>query len=537
MRFSENIHGNHVRNPLKLLDRLERRQPNWTLVMDNLDLATQVKARGGSSGNVIFRAWPDDGLHTWKDAETWALESKARIGGADLWLYAGNEPGWSATVVRQTAKALRVETHRVQAARASILTDEGLKARFSRWWMGVYLWLIAALGLRFEAAATRSSVRWAIEVIHAARKYGLKVVVLNLSSGTPNPDDWKQPLALELLRLLDTNRDMAVLGLHEYACGIVTSGFVGGWPSLILPEDWPPDVRQMTLWHLGRYMFLVRACEAAGIAVPRIVITEFGFDDMSDVKAWAEMLVKTPGYASIRGWRSLVEQWRAWFGGWSAERTLFEMIRYALQVIYWHSAVEGVLWFCEGASSPVWEQFNKEGADEFESLWDQAEREEEEPVNVPEGGNYYRQTQDFKEGLILRKDPGTAGERVGLVKSGDILFVKTTKPETANGHIWKEVVQYRDGKVIAEGFVATTVDGLHWGQPVDEPTPPPPLPEPPPQENWRGLLSEMERDVLRVAAAVTAEPALAGYVSLGYNTDVALKLLHKVAGIADGEKP
>lgn len=431
-RLSYNIHGHNLADRAATLAHLARLKPAWTLVMDNLDLAREVKARVGV-GQVIFRAWPDDGLHTWQDADTWAQETKARIGSSDLWAYAGNEPGFSAYIVRQTARALRVESHRVQAARARIQNADGALARFKRGLMAFYLWLFGWLLVTAEAAAVKSSVRWAIEVIGAARRHGLKVVVLNLSSGTPQPDDWRQPLALELLRALDSNRDIAVLGLHEYACGVITSGFIGGWPTLILQKDWPPDVRSLTMWHCGRYMFLIRACEAAGIRPPRIVITEFGFDDMSDVKAWAEMLPRTPGYGSIRGWKSLVEAWKAWYPAWTAEDVLYQSIDYSERVTYWHPAVEGLLWFCEGASSPVWDQFNIERQTGLKTRLE----ERMTPVTtIPAPGRW--QVFPPLGSLNVRADAGTDKPAVGTLVSGDVVQV-TAETKTATGYTWLKV--------------------------------------------------------------------------------------------------
>jgi hypothetical protein len=467
-----NIHGNSLRNPSKAIDVTRKVKPNWALVMDNLDLAEQLKIASPTT-NVIFRAWPDDGLHSWISADDWARESKARIGGADVWVYAGNEPGWSAYVVRHTAKTMRVQSHKLQAARASIQNTDNLKARFAHWLLGVYLWFINFIGLRFEAAAVKSSVRWATEVIPACRRYGLKVVVLNLSGGTPSPDAWKEPAAQDLLRLLDTNRDMAVIGLHEYACAVITSGFIGGYPQYILPDSWPKDVSDLTMWHCGRYRFLIRACESLGIKPPRIVITEFGFDDMSDIKGYTDMLPRTPPYTSIRGWRSLVEAWKQLYSstGWTALDTLFNSYKYAATVIY--PAVEGALIFSRGASSALWTQFDCED-DEFDNRLIAFANEDvvipPAPPTTPAPGRYRVEFRDANGNprptreINLRLTAN--GTITGTVKHGDVIAILPGQPER-NGDYWWLHVDFAG----VMGWIALVSDIRFEPAPVTPPVP------------------------------------------------------------------
>jgi hypothetical protein len=484
-RIGDNVHGSSLRNPEATLQHLQRRRPRWTLVMDNVDFARELKRRVPSC-NVIFRAWPDDDLVRTVDAETWVLQTKARIGSSDLWSYAGNEPGWSAYIAR-TARAAVARTFRATSARTHALAQRApaidnraldrILAPFRR----LFVWLLgiitrAALGIAVTAESQQaiSVVRWNIEVIKAARKHGLKVVVGNFSSGTPNPDDWKHPLALEFLRLLNECRAFAVLGLHEYACGVITSGFIGGWPQFIRPDDWPQDVRGMTLWHVGRYKFVIAACEAAGIPAPRIVVTEFGFDDMSDLKQWAELLRKTPPYTSIRGWRSLVEQWREWYGalGWTDEDTLYESVDYAERVPYYHPAVECILILCEGASSPIWEQFNKELAFHFKARLEQRENTEPMPSipQPPEPGDYiFHRGPGQSNG---RETPGLQGTPVTTIGDGARIHVTDEKPREADGYTWIQV--------IANGYLVwlALLAGMSF-EAVQSNPPPPDPPKPP----------------------------------------------------------
>lgn len=306
-RLSLNIHGDNVPNKGRLLEFLQATQPRAVLVMDNFALVQELKALLPET-MLIYRAWPDDGIYRQLSPEDWVSRKLAELGGLDVWVYTTNEPGFS------------------------------------------------------DAA-----LNWLARVMELAQPRGLKLVVGNWAVGTPDTqNDW--PRARRLLELLDQNRATMVMGLHEYACGIITSGFVGGNPQFIAPESWPQDVRNISLFHCGRFNFLVRYCRSIGLNPPRIVITEHGFDDVSDIKPWADSLARPGNYLNIRGWKSLQAQWPQWFNplGWSPERALFEQLAYADRVIYQNSPVEAQLIFSWGHSSQDWEQFDVSQALEFQ---------------------------------------------------------------------------------------------------------------------------------------------------------------------------
>ena len=138
-------------------------------------------------------------------------------------------------------------------------------------------------------------------------------MVGNWAVGNPGPDDW--PQARRMLELLDQHRDLFILGLHEYGCGVMTSGLYGGYPdhagvrggelggkNLIPPGNWPASLyspEYITAFHCGRFRFLMGYCAANNIKAPRIILTEHGVDDVSDIKAWAEKLTKTDPYTRV----------------------------------------------------------------------------------------------------------------------------------------------------------------------------------------------------------------------------------------------
>lgn len=332
-RISINIHGQNVPDFGQLEQFLRATRPAWVLVMDNLGLCRAIKFALPET-NVIYRAWGadgDDNDHKQYTPGQWVAQKLREIGDADVWCYTTNEPEFS---------------------------DEVL--------------------------------RWHTEVMRLAAGAGLKLVVGNWGVGNPTDVDHDWGRAETMLRLLDIHRETMVLGLHEYACGVITSGFIGGNPAergLIMPDTWPGDVAQVgALWHCGRFKFLERYCRNAGIKPPRVVITEHGFDDVSDIKDWTNTLQKTPTFGNsdgnIRGWKTLENQWNAWFGGrgWSPQRAYFEQLKYADQQVYRGSMVEGQLIFSWGHSSDIWAQFDVSSAIELQDWLTQYAAGQPEPA-------------------------------------------------------------------------------------------------------------------------------------------------------------
>jgi hypothetical protein len=323
-KISYNIHAQMVKDSNRLKQHLAKVQPSVALVMDGLGLAKEIKTMLPNT-LVVHRNWGitqgDDDVHKRVSPEDW-LNLRAKESEGGFYLNTTNEPGFN---------------------------DE--------------------------------CINWHIDLMQRAAKRGVRLVVGNFAVGTPGPDDWGQ--AKQMLQLLDQYRDLFVLGLHEYACGVITSGLYGGAPNnagvqigatggkdLVPKDKWPQDVSGITLWHCGRFKFLMNYCQKNGIKPPRIILTEHGMDDVSDIKPWADKLTKSPPYLNIRGWKSLRTQWNQWFNpsGWSAERAYFEQLAWADRVIYGNSPVEGQCIFSWGHSSDQWEQFDIAEASEFQSL-------------------------------------------------------------------------------------------------------------------------------------------------------------------------
>lgn len=97
---------------------------------------------------------------------------------------------------------------------------------------------------------------YCLEAIEYADKQGVALCLLNPSTGTPSEvEDTPNGIMWPVIKALSTNR-RHIYGRHEYH------------PTALGRID-----------RVGRHIHLLRACQKAGIAPPRIVITEFGYDN------------------------------------------------------------------------------------------------------------------------------------------------------------------------------------------------------------------------------------------------------------------
>ncbi len=338
-RIGFNIHATSQNfDKGKLLAHLTKTRPAWALVMDGLQVCRDIKANLPEC-NVIHRAWPDEEIWKQQSPADWVANKKREIGDADVFCYTVNEMGLS------------------------------------------------------DALAT-----WFTSVIELAAAVHLKVVVGNCSVGTPAPEQWRSPAVVKMLQALDKHRDTAVLALHEYWLLVPTSGVLGGYPdnagvqigehggiNLVPAANWPSadHMKQFTCFHCGRFKFMVDACKANAIKPPRVVLTEHGPDDVSDLKAWADQQPKTAPYTGIRGWKSCVNAWHKFYPQWTSEQTLFEMLKWLDTALYQGTCVEGQLLFSWGHSSEQWEQFDLSQAVDLQHMLEIAAASVPPVVTVP----------------------------------------------------------------------------------------------------------------------------------------------------------
>lgn len=458
-RISLNIHGQNVPDEGYLLDVLRKLNPVAVLVMDNLDLAKRILAALPDC-MVIYRHWgadSDDNDALQYSPEAWVKERAAKADGLPLWMYTTNEPVFDA-----------------------------------------------------------HTIQWHERVIELAAKQCLQVVASNWGVGKPVDVDNAWNMADRLLRLLDAHRDTAVMGLHEYACGVITSGFIGGTPQergLIMPDTWPEDTTQIgALWHCGRFRFLERYCKAKGIRPPRIILTEHGFDDVSDIKPWTETLKKTPVAGNpggnIRGWKTLATQWGEWFPDRTPEQAYFEQLKYANEKLYKGSSVEAQLIFSWGHSSPIWYQFDVAEARELHNLLIGYASVVDAPppappadppppvVDAPAHPGLPTTLTNTSDGArVLRSSPKLSGAYMRVIKPGETFAAYMDTVEVADSHRWTWVT--------VAGVNGWTANVTEWtnGQTVPPGDAPPEPPEDVPDtETQEHILLELEHLKARVAA-------------------------------------
>jgi hypothetical protein len=386
-----NIHGANVINHDRLIDRLKRLQPEAVLVLDNLDLARMIKQILPDS-TVIFREFEKGKkIHEVFNPEE-MLDNHLSQGEGGIVIHIGNEMPFTAAVLD-----------------------------------------------------------WLLKVCKRAVEKNVTVCIGNWAVGNPQPGDW--PMAHELLTFAGNNPKHVIVGIHEYAGGCITSGLYGGYPdnagvqpgksggkNLIQPENWPTDISGITCYHMARYKFMLDYCKKVGIKPPRIIVTEAGFDDTSDIKPWLETLKKTPPHQNVRGWRSLVKQWEAWYGnrGWSAERAYAEQMIHSDKYFYNDPAIEGRCDFCYAQSSDEWGPFNTEDAIEF---WDLVIQYAQTPDTLPEpiptphpvppfpGDSRYERAIFKSTGAntILREYPSVTARDLARIVAEEVRFIPAAK--------------------------------------------------------------------------------------------------------------
>lgn len=405
-RIFWNIHAQGVSDTNYLLETARDLQPAWALVMNGLGLAQQIK-EAAPGCNVIHRVHPDEENELKvAEAKTWVAQKQAEIGSADVWCYTFNEVGFSDDYLKLTT-----------------------------------------------------------QIIREATKVGLKVVVGNMSVGTPQPEDWHKPAARELLEALNAHRETAVLGIHEYGCAVATSGFYGGYPdnagvqpgtpggtNLIPQAAWP--TAPYPCYHLGRFKFLLDACTAMEIPAPRIVLTEHGFDDVSDIKPWTETLVKTAPYETIRAWKSCKDQWAVWYPQWSHEQAYFEQLVYADETLYQGTPVEAQLIFCWGITADrKWESFDVSGAYELYRLLE--EHISSNPPDTGDGGGEELPPVTIDMWKMMHGSGGSQVRAVSGTNGSIEHFQEIKDPNDSRAWILAKNIH-------SEQMALRTVNGVEW---------------------------------------------------------------------------
>lgn len=114
------------------------------------------------------------------------------------------------------------------------------------------------------------------EMFYIMSPRGYKLLAFGWSAGEPETNHWQGPKMLDFLRLASST-DRLGIALHEYSLS--------------------PDGKNAYPYLIGRFQFLLEACDKNSIGRPQIFITEWGwmYDDIGDTPLedirWAAKLV------------------------------------------------------------------------------------------------------------------------------------------------------------------------------------------------------------------------------------------------------
>ena len=118
------------------------------------------------------------------------------------------------------------------------------------------------LGNELDKNRSEWVAEWAMESQLLWNALGYKICVINWSTGEPEPEHWRKPMMLDMLRLASVNHDKFAIGLHEYS--LDDNSIIAGLPYLV-----------------GRFADMFAACEENYIGHPSVLITEFGWEQGS----------------------------------------------------------------------------------------------------------------------------------------------------------------------------------------------------------------------------------------------------------------
>lgn len=481
-KISYNIHAQGLRNTDVLLKHLKIINPKAVVVMDGLALARIIKSQNPET-MVIHREWPDDDIYLRVSPAQWLNNKRSQVGTEDIWLYTTNEPGFDEKIIGWHEELIRLNFASINP---------------------------------------------------------LKLVIMNISSGVPKPEEWSK--ANNLLKLASKYRDKVIIGLHEYWGGVATSGFIGGNPNDVkyhpdytVRSNWPNKAaaKDLTKYHCGRFKFMVDYCNANDIPIPRVVLTEHGPDAMGDIDQWLKSLRMTPPNTTIRGFKTLQNQWKAWFPDWSMEQSYLEQLKYLSENVYSDSPVEAQMIFCYGhTGGSQWEQFDLEGSSEFMSLLEKYVTS----TQVPNPGNVSNQAlpefpSDFDTRSVdvtlsalsggkvnVRSNPSTSSSIVGSLTTpitGRYIPLGSMKPseiivESISGSSGNWIILSANGiKGWAYGPLVKT-EIIKKPEPIPDPIPvpipdptptpvptptPTPIPIPDPIVDYRPEIEEILKDL------------------------------------------
>lgn len=121
--------------------------------------------------------------------------------------------------------------------------------------------------------------RFAVEIATMANDEGYRVALFAWSGGEPEEAAWQTPGIVDYLKRCATRPHDCAVALHEYS-----------YNKANLRDGWP--------YKIGRFAQLFRACDQLGIARPKVLITEWGWE-LWNVPDVAQALVDMAWVADV----------------------------------------------------------------------------------------------------------------------------------------------------------------------------------------------------------------------------------------------
>jgi hypothetical protein len=298
-RISYNINGESIPDKAYLTVHLQRLCPSTVLIMNNLGYAVELYnlLHGPCGTLVISRSWSALEGDEWvqRSAQDFVNQWR-REGHPEIIRYSTNEPSFGGT------------------------------------------------------HSTTEFVNAEVQLMRAAREAGFTVAMGNFSVGYVQQYSIISGAFDPYLRAL--NQYGHYLAVHEYSVAVLPFG-VGQWSvealldrQRVQPELWPQASVLPTrlvngqlppYWYLRRADWFLLRADQLGIQRPRILVTEYGWDNLPNIKAYIEPLRQQFGLdrymRDMRGVNTYQSLWRWYWPQWSFADAACKQLRWT-EAIY-----------------------------------------------------------------------------------------------------------------------------------------------------------------------------------------------------------
>lgn len=176
-------------------------------------------------------------------------------------------------------------------------------------------------------------LRWLITGMELAAARGQRWCVYNAQSVAIRREDINAGVYDEFLFTLARLKNTHILGLHEYALGIMPANVSDiailalTQPGAFPPDRWYRENIIPTQAHVGRYKLLLQRAKAIGATpFPDVVMTEFGVDD---VRLGNRDEVAALNEAPPMGAITLDKLWRKHYPDWTRDEAWYKQTKWA----------------------------------------------------------------------------------------------------------------------------------------------------------------------------------------------------------------